>query len=68
MEAKKAAKLRLGWIVIGILAVLTAVEFWVAIAINSALLYLAVLALAKAGLIVQYFMHVNQLWHKEGHE
>ena len=30
MEARKAARLRLGWIVIGGLAILTALEFWVA--------------------------------------
>lgn len=68
MEAKKAAKLRLGWIVIGGLAVLTAVEYWVAVAIHSnPLPYLAVIALIKAWLIIQYFMHVTQLWRKEEH-
>lgn len=68
MEAQKAAKLRLGWIVIGGLVVLTAVEYWVAISIHSSPLpYLAVIALIKAWLIVQYFMHVAQLWRKEEH-
>lgn len=68
MEAQKAAKLRLGWIVIGGLAVLTALEYWIAVSVHSTPLpYLAVIALIKAWLIVQYFMHVAQLWRKEGH-
>lgn len=67
MEARKASKLRLGWIVIGGLALLTAIEYWVAVSIHSnPLPYLAVIALVKAWLIVQYFMHVAQLWHGEG--
>jgi len=66
MEVQKAAKLRLGWIVIGGLAVLTAVEYWVAVSIHSSPLpYLAVIALIKAWLIIQYFMHVAQLWRAE---
>lgn len=66
MEAKKASKLRLGWLVIGALGVFTAVEYWIAVSLHSnPLPYLAVIALIKAGLIVQYFMHVAQLWHRE---
>jgi cytochrome c oxidase subunit IV len=49
------------------LAVLTAVEYGIAVALHSNVLpYLAVIALIKAGLIVQYFMHVAQLWREEG--
>ncbi|MFQ5341829.1 MAG: cytochrome C oxidase subunit IV family protein [Anaerolineae bacterium] len=63
MEIKKASKLRLGWVVIGVLGVLTAVEYWIAVALYSAVLpLLAVIGLVKAGLIVQYFMHVTHLW------
>ncbi len=63
MEAKKTSKLRLGWIVIAALGVLTIVEYWIAISVHSTPLpYLAVIALVKAWLIVQYFMHVAQLW------
>lgn len=66
METRKAARLRLGWIVITALAVLTALEYWIAISIHStALPYLAMIALVKAGLIIQYFMHVAQLWRGE---
>ncbi len=68
MDAQQGAKLRLGWIVIGGLAVLTALEYWIAVSVHSTPLpYLAVIALIKAWLIVQYFMHVAQLWRKEGH-
>lgn len=63
MDIRKAAKLRLGWIVIGALGVLTIVEYWVAISVHSTPLpYLAVIAVVKAWLIVQYFMHVAQVW------
>lgn len=66
MEVKKASKLRLGWIVIGALAVLTVVEYWIAISVHStALPYLTVIAVIKAGLIIQYFMHVAQLWRAD---
>ena len=66
MEKKKAQKLRLGWIVIGALAVFTGIEYWVAVTLRSnLLLLLSVIALIKAWLIVQYFMHVGQLWHGE---
>ena len=66
-KAGKAAKLRLGWIVGIGLAVLTVVEYIIAVSLHSnLLLYLVVIALLKAWLIVQYFMHIGQLWH--GHE
>ena len=50
------------------LAALTAVEYGVAMGMQGGTLpYLIVIALAKAWLIVQYFMHVSQLWREEGH-
>jgi caa(3)-type oxidase subunit IV len=61
----KSAQRRVGFIVIVILAVLTAVEFWVSTALVAPLPYLTVIALVKAGLIVYYFMHVSQIRHKE---
>jgi heme/copper-type cytochrome/quinol oxidase subunit 4 len=56
--------LKLGWVVILALAVLTAIEFVVAIATKDELLFvlLLVVALVKAWLIIQYFMHFGQLW------
>ncbi len=57
--------LKTGWIVIGTLAVMTAVEFIVAVEVDdTAVLFalLLIVALAKAWLIIQYFMHFGQLW------
>ncbi|NQW20709.1 MAG: cytochrome C oxidase subunit IV family protein [Chloroflexi bacterium] len=57
--------LKTGWIVIGILAVMTVAEFIVAIAVDDKAILFALLliaGLAKAWLIIQYFMHFGQLW------
>lgn len=59
---------RKGWIVFALLAVLTAIEFAVSIGLAGPLPYLAVIALAKAALIVVYFMHVGDLgvvWRRQ---
>lgn len=61
----RAVQRRAGFIVIIVLAVFTAVEFWISNAMASPLPYLAVIALIKAGLIVYYFMHVAQIRRKE---
>jgi cytochrome c oxidase subunit IV len=57
--------LKIGWVVIGVLAVMTIVEYIVAVVIDDTTLLFALLlivALAKAWLIIQYFMHFGQLW------
>ena len=57
--------LKIGWVVIGVLGVMTIAEFIVAIVIDdTATLFtlLLIVALAKAWLIIQYFMHFGQLW------
>ena len=48
------------------LAALTAVEYWVSVASGS-VVFLALLAMAKAGLILNYFMHMASLWQEESH-
>ncbi|MBI4499050.1 MAG: cytochrome C oxidase subunit IV family protein [Chloroflexi bacterium] len=60
---------RLGlWVFLG-LAVLTVVEYIVAVALPGGTVpYLTVIGLLKAGLILVYFMHVAQLWHQEEHD
>jgi hypothetical protein len=64
MEVGKSARLRLGWKVGIGLAVLTALEYALAVYLpGNPLPYLAVVALIKAWLIVQYFMHIAHLWH-----
>jgi len=66
-SSKKGSGLRLGVLVLIILAVLTAVEYWVALSIHSnPTLILAVIALVKAGFVVQYFMHLPRVFSKEG--
>ena len=55
------------YIVFGVLVVLTVIEFIVATA-DLALVgdvFLLLIALAKAGLIVQFFMHIYRLWRDE---
>ena len=66
MNDKKAAAYRLGLITLGILAVLTIIEFIVAIYLNS-LVLLFIIALVKAAVIVQNFMHIARLWREESH-
>lgn len=51
------------------LFVLTAIEYWVAVPVErNAILYLTGLAALKAGLIMNHFMHLPQLWGGEGGE
>lgn len=64
--ADRNRRLRTGWLVFIGLAVLTAIEFVLSLAVRPNTPYLAVTALVKAGLIVAYFMHVAQLWRPEG--
>ena len=59
-----AEVIRIGWIVIVVLFVFTAIEFAAAITLHGGLsvICLAGLGIAKAALIVHYFMHFSQLW------
>ena len=66
VEGKKAAAFQIGWYVFISLFVLTLVEYWVSIALNSTVLLL-IIALLKAAPIVYFFMHVARLWLEEGH-
>ncbi len=55
--------------IIAILAVLTLVEYFIAIGIpKGAMLVtlLSVAAVAKTWLILQYFMHLPKLWNPDG--
>ncbi len=59
-------KRRMGIRVIAVLGLLTALEFWVAVTVTTGLLgILSIIVLVKAALIVEYFMHYSQLWHRE---
>lgn len=63
---KKAAAYRLGLITLLILAVLTVAEYFVGIYLGS-LVLLFIIALVKAAIIVQNFMHIARLWREESH-
>ena len=67
MEEKKKAENRRNIIVFVVLAVLTAVEFWLALNLDNATVPLLIVALVKAALIVQYFMHIYRLQREEDH-
>jgi hypothetical protein len=63
---RRSAAYRLGGMVLVGLAILTAIEYGFALALPS-IVALLILGLFKAGLIMQYFMHVSTLWSEEGH-
>lgn len=67
-ESGKSGKMRLGLKVIVLLAILTAIEFAIAIYMNTgANLLLVVIALVKAWLILEYFMHFTHAF-RSSHE
>lgn len=67
MEERKKAENRRNIIVAVVLAVLTGVEFWLALTLDSATVPLLIVALLKAALIAQYFMHIYRLRREEDH-
>jgi cytochrome c oxidase subunit III len=64
-HTNKTEVLRQGVIVFIFLAVLTALEFFIAIAIGAVVL-LAVVAAIKVGLVLYYYMHVSKLNQEPG--
>ena len=69
LEARRTAKsaaYRKGFLVFVALAILTALEFWVATAAGGSVAFLFIIALVKAGVIVQYYMHLESVWSEEG--
>ncbi|GMQ78800.1 MAG: hypothetical protein BMS9Abin02_1338 [Anaerolineae bacterium] len=66
MKDKKATYRQI-LIVIIVLAVLTAIEFVVALSLDNATTPLYIIALVEAGLVVQFFMHIYRLWRGEEH-
>ena len=61
-SSERSGPLRTGWVVFLWLAVLTAVEFIIAVTIDANLPIMIVIALMKAGLIMHYFMHLLRIW------
>ncbi len=68
MEQKKKAEYRRNFYVVIPLALLTLLEFFIAINVEDAAVPLMLIALVKAGLIINYFMHIYRLWREEEHE
>ncbi len=66
LKMQQARRVRIGVITIVILAILTGLEYWISISFTGTLVYLSVIALAKAGLILYYFMHIAQIRYREG--
>jgi hypothetical protein len=64
VAARKAAYRSGIYVFLG-LAVLTALEFAIAMALEGSVVFLFVIALVKAGLIIQYYMHLNRAWGEE---
>jgi heme/copper-type cytochrome/quinol oxidase subunit 4 len=64
---KKRAGFRQGIIVFVALAILTAIEIVIATNLDNPAVPLVIVSLVKAGLIVQYFMHIYRLWREESH-
>ncbi len=54
-------KARLGWITAVLLAVLTLIEYAIAVTVENPLLLLLPFVLAKGALIMDFFMHVRKL-------
>jgi hypothetical protein len=63
---RKAAAYRLGLITLIILAVMTVAEYFVSLYTGS-LILLMIVALLKAAIIVNNFMHITRLWREESH-
>ncbi|MDP6511629.1 MAG: cytochrome C oxidase subunit IV family protein [SAR202 cluster bacterium] len=60
--------LRKGAVVLVLLAVLTAIEFAVAVWLDPGrFAILGVIAIAKTWLVVDYFMHIRKSWNAEDH-
>ena len=66
LASRKAAYRQGIYVLVG-LAVLTAAEFAVASLLDGSVGLLFILILAKAGVIIQYYMHLNRVWGEEAH-
>jgi cytochrome c oxidase subunit 4 len=65
VDDKKTAAYRQGVMVFVGLAVLTIAEFFVSAATDGSAVLLLIIALVKAGIIVNFFMHIYRLWRAE---
>jgi cytochrome c oxidase subunit III len=63
-QPPKAPVLQLGLLVFGSLAILTAVEFAIALTVNIWQV-LVIIAMIKAGLVLYYYMHISRLFSND---
>ncbi len=66
----KAAEYLQGIIVLVVLAVFTAIEYAIGTAddlplFSSTLIPLTLIAVVKAGVIINYYMHISHMWNPE---
>jgi cytochrome c oxidase subunit 3 len=61
---QKSSAMQLGWLVLGAIAVLMAVEFTIAVTIH-AWIVLLIIPIIKAVLVFYYYMHINLLFQEE---
>jgi len=66
-KEKKSTAYWRGLVTLIVLAALTAGEFWVSSVTHGSLVFLFIIALIKAAIILQYFMHLSTLWSEESH-
>ena len=66
LNDRKGAAYRMGLITLIILAVMTVAEYFVSIYTGS-LTLLMIIAVIKAAIIVNNFMHITRLWREESH-
>ena len=64
-QSGRRAAYRRGFLVLVGLAVLTGLEFLIAGLTNGSTVFLFIIGLLKAGIILQYFMHIYSLWAEE---
>ncbi len=63
----RSAAYRQGILVFAGLAILTVLEFAIARALGGSVVLLFLVGLIKAGLIIQYYMHLRSAWGEEAH-
>lgn len=66
-QENKARAFRRGAITFVALTVLTIIEYFIGIQPTGFIVFLFIIALVKAALIVQVFMHIARLWRGEVH-
>ena len=66
LNDRKGAAYRMGLITLIILAVMTVAEYFVSMYTGS-LILLMIIAVIKAAIIVNNFMHITRLWREESH-